>query len=303
MSPAAEIFRIQMAQIAPALGDVERNRDLHLQCMAEARAAGARLVVFPELSLTGYWLQDLVPDVALNLETAAVLEPLRQASREIDVVFGLVEAGEDGRQYNSAVWFSEGRLIGRQRKVHLPTYTLFDEGRYFAAGTTVRTFVSPFGRTGLLVCEDLWHPALAYVLAQDGSDLLVVLSSSPGRGIETGDGQLASQHAWHLLGESAARFHTQFVVFVGRVGTEDGHTFGGGSFVYGPDGRQLAACPLLDEAAVIVDLDRRDLQRARTVSPLRRDDRPDLIRRELGRILDQRTGLAATDAESARQEK
>ena len=290
MSAAADVYRIHLAQIDPALGDLERNRDLHLDRMEKARAEGARLVVFPELSLTGYWLHDLVAEVALDPETAPLLGPLREASKRIDVVFGLVEAGEDGRPYNTAVWFGGGRMVARQRKIHLPTYTLFDEGRYFAPGATVRAFDSPFGRAGLLICEDLWHPALAYVLAQDDADLLVVLSSSPGRGID--DGELASQRAWHLLGESAARFHTQFVVFVGRVGTEDGHTFGGGSFVYGPDGRLLAECPLLQEAGVTVDLDRRELKAARTVNPMRRDDRPGLIRRELGRILQERAGGA-----------
>ena len=292
MTSASNIFRVHLAQVAPALGDLDRNRDMHLEQIEQARAAGDDLIVFPELSLTGYWLHDMVADVALDPASSSLLGPLRDVSREIDVVLGLVESGEDGHTYNTAVWLSGGRVIWRHRKVHLPTYTLFDEGRYFAPGSVVRAFDSRFGRTGLLICEDLWHPALTYVLAQDGTDLLVVLSSSPGRGVGEGNSELASQRAWHLLGEVAARFHTQFVVFVGRVGTEDGHTFGGGSCVWGPDGQCLKKCPLLEEAGVSVELDRRDLQRARTVNPLRRDDRPDLIHRELGRILEKSASQA-----------
>ena len=276
-------YRVHLAQIAPALGDVARNRDLHLDRIEAARAGGADLVVFPELSLTGYWLHDLTGEIALDPATAEVLKPLRQASTGIDVVLGLVEAGEDGEVYNSAVWLSGGEVTACHRKVHLPTYALFDEARYFAAGRTVRAFDSAFGRTGLLVCEDLWHPALPYVLAQDGSDLLVVLSSAPGRGIEAGP--LASDRAWQLLGETTARFHTQFVVYVNRVGGEDGCSFTGGSFAFAPDGKLLAWLSDLEEGGETVEMDPREISRVRRISPMRRGDRPELVRRELERIL------------------
>lgn len=277
-----------MAQIAPSLGDLEANRDLHLEQIAAARREHCDLIVFPELSLTGYWLRDLVAEVALVPETAPLLAPLKQASRDIDIVLGLVEAGADGRSYNSAIWLSGGRVLWRHRKIYLPTYTLFDEGRDFAAGDRVAAFDSSFGRTGLLVCEDLWHPALAYLLALEGGDLLVTISSSPARGI--GDTHLESEAAWRLFARTTARSHTQFVAYVGRVGVEDGHTFAGGSRVYAPDGRLLAELPALKEASATVELDRRDLRRARIISPLRRDERPDLVHRELGRILKARTG-------------
>jgi predicted amidohydrolase len=283
LTPRKHSVRVFLAQIAPALGDVERNRDLHLERIAAARAAGADLVVFPELSLTGYWLHDLVGEIAVDPATAEVLEPLRQAARQIDVVLGLVEAGEDGQAYNAAAWLSDGEVLAVHRKVHLPTYTLFDEGRYFAPGTRVRAFETRFGRAGLLICEDLWHPALPYLLAQDGGDLLVVLSSGPGRGI--GDGELASERSWKLLGETAARFHTQFLIYVNRVGVEDGYSFTGGSFVFAPDGTLLAELPDLEEAGETVELDRREIRRIRQLSPLRRGDRPDVVFRELGRIL------------------
>ncbi len=286
MPAPSEPFKVHLAQIAPALGDLERNRDLHLERIAAARDEGAHLVVFPELSLTGYWLHDMVSEVALDPERAPVLEPLRQASREIDLVVGLVEAGPDGRSYNTAVWLSGGGIAARHRKVYLPTYTLFDEGRYFAPGARVSAFDSRFGRTGLLVCEDMWHPALTYLLARDGSDLLVVLSSGPGRGVS--EAELTSQRSWRLLGETAARFHTQFVVYVNRVGVEDGYSFAGGSYVYGPDGTLLADLPDLEEAGATVELDRREIRRVRALNPLRRDERPGLVLRELARIEEDR---------------
>jgi predicted amidohydrolase len=290
-----QTYRVHLAQIAPALGDVALNRDRHLERIEAARADNADLVVFPELSLTGYWLHDLAGEIALDPATAEVLEPLRQASREIDVVLGLVEAGRDGEVYNSAVWLAGGEVAACHRKVHLPTYALFDEARYFAAGRTVRAFDSVFGRTGLLVCEDLWHPALPYLLAQDGSDLLVILSSAPGRGIEAGP--LGSERAWQLLGETTARFHTQFVVYVNRVGSEDGCSFTGGSFAYAPDGTLLARLGDLEEGGETVEMDRREIPRVRRISPMRRGERPELVHRELARILTGRTAGPAADGD------
>lgn len=269
--------------MAPALGDLAANRDLHLEQVAAARQDRAAVVVFPELSLTGYWLHDLVSEVALDPEQAAVMAPLREASLDIDIVMGLVEDGGDGRHFNTTVWLRDGKVAWRHRKVHLPTYTLFDEGRYFAAGDRVRTFAAGEVRAGVLICEDMWHPSLPWLLAQDGCDLLVVPSCGPARG--PADGAIGSQRDWRLLGESAARFHAQFVLYVNRTGSEDGYTFAGGSFVYGPDGRLLAELPEIDDAGLTVELDLREIGRARTVHPMRRDARPDLVRRELERLL------------------
>jgi predicted amidohydrolase len=169
--------------------------------------------------------------------------------------------------------------------VQLPTYTLFDEGRYFAAGERVRAADLPPARVGILVCEDMWHPALAWLLALDGSDLLLVPSSGPARGVAADGGEgLASQRDWRLLGETAARFHGQYVVYVNRTGSEDGYTYAGGSFVCGPDGRMLAALPELEDAGETVEIDMREPARMRSVSPLRRDARPGLVARELERM-------------------
>ncbi len=283
MSRRTSTLRVHLAQIAPALGNLAANRDLHLERVAAARQDGAHLVIFPELSLTGYWLHDLVSEVALDPDAAELLAPLREASREVDIVLGLVEDGGDGRHFNTTVWLQGGKVAWRHRKVHLPTYTLFDEGRYFAAGDRVRTFSSGDVEAGVLICEDMWHPSLAWLLAQEGCELLVVPSCGPARG--PSDGGIGSQRDWRLLGETAARFHAQFVVYVNRTGSEDGYTFAGGSFIYGPDGRLLAELPEIDDAGLTVELDLREIGRARTVHPMRRDARPELVRRELERLL------------------
>src|SRR5262245_27452285 len=119
---------VALAQIAPKLGHVRANLTRHLEIIDRARAAGADLVVFPELSLTGYDLQDLVPEVAVSRD-AEVLTRLAQASRDIDLVVGFVEEDPQHRFYNAAAYLSAGAVVHVHRKLHLPTYGLFQEGR------------------------------------------------------------------------------------------------------------------------------------------------------------------------------
>ena len=163
-------MRVALAQVAPALGNVEANLRMHRSAARKAAAAGADLIVFPELSLTGYLLQDLVPEVALSPEQSREIEQLRRLSRRIAIVMGFVEESEDHRFYNSALFLARGEILHSHRKVYLPTYGMFDEGREFAAGETFRAFDTPLGRFGILICEDAWHPSAAYLLARDGAD-------------------------------------------------------------------------------------------------------------------------------------
>ncbi len=149
-------LRVALAQFSPRLGDLEANLTTHLDCLVRARDAGADLVVFPELSLTGYHLSDQVPEVAVPLDS----EPLRRiqhASETIDVVVGFVEDAPGHRFHNAAAYFSAGRPAHVHRKLYLPTYGMFQEGREFAAGETLRAFDTDHGPAGLLICEDLWH--------------------------------------------------------------------------------------------------------------------------------------------------
>ena len=163
-----ETVRVALAQIAPKLGDLKANLEKHLDLMARGRTEGAGLVVFPELSLTGYLLKDQTPDVARTLDSPD-LKPLLEASGEVDVLVGLVEEGEGHRYYNSAVYLSGGAVVHTHRKLQLPTYGMFDEGRDFAAGHSLRTADVPFGRIGVLICEDVWHSPHSWLLAQEGA--------------------------------------------------------------------------------------------------------------------------------------
>ena len=299
-SPAFETpmksFRVALAQIAPKLGELRDNLDLHLDACRKAHRQKAGLVVFPELSLTGYLLRDQVPDVALRLDDP-LLRPLLKASRQIDIIFGMAEEVDGHRFHNSAVYLSAGRALHVHRKLHLPTYGMFDEGRDFAPGDRLRRFDAPWGPGGMLICEDAWHPPTAWLLSQEGAEVLFILSAGPSRGTKGGRG-ITSLPVWHDIVRAAARMQTAFVVYVNRVGYDDGLNFPGGSIAVDPFGRTVVDVAPLETGIAYADLDASILRRARSAYPLLRDDNLDLVWRELDRIRKQRYDLPGDEPPS-----
>ena len=281
--------KIVLAQIAPALGDLERNLKVHLDEIRRAVRARADLIVFPELSLTGYMLQDLVPECAQAVGASRLLEALGRASRDIAVVAGWAEVTEGSTYHNTAGCFLKGKLVHRHRKVYLPTYGMFDEGRYFGPGEVFRTFPAPWGRTGLLICEDFWHLSSSWLMAQEGMEVLIVISNSPTKGVDAGK-QPPGQASWRALGGVVAQFLTSFVIYVNRTGYEEGWNFAGGSYAVAPTGRLLAEGGSPEADRVSFTLDETLLRRTRTIYPLLRDEKLDLVRRELDRIAAARYG-------------
>lgn len=292
-------IRVALGQVAPRLGDFEANLEMHVKTADKAAAAGCDVLVFPELSLTGYLLADQVPELALPLDDPR-LEPLYEASRRVDLVVGLVEDAPGHRFHNVAAYFAAGRLVHTHRKVHLPTYGLFQEGREFAAGNRIRHFDASWGPGGLLVCEDLWHMPCAWLLAQQGAEVVFVLSNGPTRGARRAR-EVTSVAVWRELLQTTSQFQTTWMVYVNRVGCEDGLTFGGGSLVVDPFGRVVLEAPALDEAFEIVDLKSEVLRRARIAYPLLRDENLELVQRELERIRRLRYDLPETASTAAEE--
>jgi NAD+ synthase (glutamine-hydrolysing) len=276
---------LALAQINTTLGDVQANLEKHLSVIRDAKASGADLVLFPELSLTGYVLQDLVPAVATLTEADdPVFRALLEASRTVDLVVGFVDEDPRHRFYIASAYLSQGALVHLHHKVYLPTYGLFDEGRFFAPGDSVRAFDTRFGRLGMLICEDFWHASPPYLLWQDGADLLLFSSTSPGRGLAS-KSKLESSAWVEQTNRAYAGLFTAFVAHTNRTGFEDGLNFWGGSTVYDPDGKLLVQAPYFEEALTLCEIDLNQLHRTRARLPLLRDERPELVQRELERIL------------------
>lgn len=278
--PAAEPvpthLKIGLAQIDCRLGDIERNVERHLAWIGQARAAGVDLLVFPELSLTGYRLLHLTPRVALT-SRSPVLARLAEAARPMRVILGFVEEGERGALHNCAVLLPGGEgdePAHLHRKLYLPTYGIFQEARFFGAGRRLEAVDLPWGKTGLLICEDLWHPELARRLAGAGTRLIVVPSAGPGR-IGSGDVP-ASQESWELLTRTTALLNTCWVVYCNRVGWEEGSFYAGGSHVVRPGGELVAQAPYLEEHLLVAEIDLKDSDRLRWRLPLLDDERFDI---------------------------
>ena len=274
-------FIAVLAQIKPKLGCIKDNLALIEERIQHAREAGADLVIFPELALTGYFLKDLVPEVALRLDSPEIVR-LTELSVGISIVIGFVEVTDDYRFFNSAVYLEDGAVKHLHRKVYLPTYGLFDEQRYMARGERFRAFDAKFGRMGLLICEDMWHLSSSYILAMDGATTLLCLSSSPGRGI--GGESLGSAEAWQQLTSTTAMFLNCRVLYCNRVGFEDGVNFWGGSEYVAPSGESAVRGRLLEEDSVTALLDEGSLRRERIFSPMLRDENLFVTLQELRRI-------------------
>ncbi|MCB9422688.1 MAG: carbon-nitrogen hydrolase [Ardenticatenaceae bacterium] len=279
-------LKVGLAQITPKLGDVAANLALHLKTIEEAAEAGVELLIFPELSLTGYRLRDLAFSVALQpTYKDPVFAQLLDASRDMDIVVGFVEADQRQKFFIANAYLSRGQIVHRHRKVYLPTYGMFDEGRYFAWGDAIRAFDTRFGRVGMLICEDFWHISPPYVLWLDGADILILTSASPGHGLATEQKIGSAQWVEHINQAYASTF-TNFVIHTNRTGFEDGVSFWGGSTVFDPSGRLVAQAPYYEPALVTAKLDLNQLRRTRTRLPLLRDERVGLTMRELKRILE-----------------
>ena len=290
-------YRIALAQVAPRLGDLDANRQLIADRLRRAATEGAELIVFPELALTGYLLQDLVPDVAIRADDERLASLSTEAPGAL-VAVGFVEETDAHRYANSVALLRDGVLLGLHRKVYLPTYGLFDEGRFTRAGDQVRTVEvgEPLQRIGLSVCEDFWHPSLPMLQAQDGASLLVNVAAGPARAPGSAAG-LAAIGGWHRMQETYALLGTVAIAFCNRVGNEEGLTFWGGSRLLAPDGSVIAEAPLYEEALLVGELHTDDLRLQRYNLPLLADERLELVRRELDRIIAERADLPTPEEE------
>jgi NAD+ synthase (glutamine-hydrolysing) len=281
--------KVAIAQIEPILGDVDANLEKHRDAVLRANEEQADLLVFPELSLTGYRLKDTVPDVAL-LRGAPVFDELAGMSEQTSLVVGLVAETDGHSFYNSAAYFEDGKLLAFHHKAYLPTYGMFDEQRYFARGDQIRAFDSKLARSAMLICEDMLHPSAATIAALDGAVVLLVPSASPVKGVvgeadetetETVD---SNGRGWEEYNRAMARSLGVFVVHANRVGVEDGQTFWGGSEIIGPDGSSFAKAAYYDPDFIVATLPLEALRQRRIQAPVLRDENIDLTINELCRI-------------------
>lgn len=218
-------MKVALAQVSPKLN--RSNVEMHLQ---EIKSCDADVIVFPELSLNGYLLQDKVYEDAFTLEE---LDCFVQASHNIDIALGCA-LRENHRIFNAGVYFSKGEIAHVHHKVHLPNYGMFEEARYYFQGESIEFFDTSYGKTAMVVCEDLWRGESISELSAQKPDIIYVLANSPARDFKE-DGLLIKDQ-WQAILKTTALLCGSYVIFVNRVGFEDGIGFWGSSMIITPSG-------------------------------------------------------------------
>jgi NAD+ synthetase len=272
---------LALAQLKPRKGDyagnLERLRPLFVQL--DRLTPRPMVLCFAESALTGYFLEGGVRDNAVTAGTlAADLDKTYRdaiaSPKPLDITIGFYEIWNN-KLYNSVMYVTLGdgdpRIRHVHRKVFLPTYGLFDEERFVERGREVRSFDTPWGRAGMLVCEDAWHSTTATIAALDGAQIIFVCAAPPARGAWPKSDDVpgpASVSRWDRLIRDIADEHGVYVALTTLVGTEGGKVFPGGSFVAGPKGEVRGRAPLWEDSILTTTVDLADVTRARAEMPL-----------------------------------
>ncbi|MHB8635239.1 MAG: nitrilase-related carbon-nitrogen hydrolase [Fimbriimonadaceae bacterium] len=269
------MFSLACAQIAPKKGDLAANLDTIAEVAIQASLGGVDLVIFPEGSTSGYFLEGGVLEAALTdseLLNSLAARLKGRLTRPLDVVLGFYQKA-GGNLYNSAAYLElgedSGRIVHIYRKFFLPTYGVFDEERFVARGKELGVFDTRLGRVAILICEDLWHSILPTLSALAGAQLLIVPSASPGRGF-SGE-TVESLDRYHRLLTAVAEEHGIWCANCQLCGFEGGKGFVGGSSIVDPLGVAVAVSPVGEPHLLVSDVDFDLITIARSSSPLLAD--------------------------------
>jgi predicted amidohydrolase len=279
-------MRIMIAQIDSQPGEFGINYVHAQRVITHAVSEGADLVVFPELSLSGYSIGDLKDDISIVPDDQRIVKLAKEA-KGAGLLLGFAEAQAHGLHiYNSAAYYENGLPVHVHRKLFLPNYAIFEERKHFLPGQSSRAFPIMGGRhrAATLICNDAWQPQLAYVAAQDGAIILLVPACSAQSLFPE---RYDSRSYWRGITRFYGRMFQMYVVFVNRVGTEGPMCFWGGSHVVDPWGKVIAEAAEGAEHLLTVDIDLSLVRRRRREIPLVREGRLGLLRREIDRLLDE----------------
>jgi predicted amidohydrolase len=263
-------FKIALAQISCQQADKKKNLARIGALVEKARKKGAKLVIFPELSLTGYVVRDEIYQLAETIPgpSTRAVETLAKKT-QMHIVFGMPEVSERTKAtlHNTAVLIGPDGFIGKYRKMYLPTHSIFEEKRYFRPGYETAVFNTDLGSIGLIICYDIYFPEVTRLARLRGAELTVCISASPG----------IRRSFFEVLTLARAIENTSFLAFVNLAGIQDGLQFWGGSRLVGPSGRILVQAKYDEDHFVIGEIDYSDIRPVEAFTPTLRDLRPELF--------------------------
>jgi len=263
-------IKIALGQVSSKVGDKKHNLRTMATYITKARKQKADIILFPELSLTGYVTKDRTYELAETIPGPSTKEVEKLAkTNHIHIINGMIEKSNnaEGVVYNTAVLTSPEGLIGHYRKMYLPTHSIFEEKRYFRQGYEAPVFETPIGRIGIIICYDIFFPETVRLLRLKGAELIACISASPS----------VRRNFFEILTAARALENTAFVAYVNLVGIQDGLQFWGGSRIIAPTGRIIAQAKYDEEDIITGTLDYTDIQRTETFVPALRDIRPELF--------------------------
>lgn len=266
---------VYMSQIKPRLLDVEGNIEILKDEILCAIEKESNIIIFPELALTGYLMEEGTYDIAIEEIPKEILD----LSYKISIIFGAVELAEDMFYYNTAYFLEDGVIKSKHRKLYPPTYGLFDERRYFKAGENIECIESKYGKYGLLICEDIFHQSSTYILGQKNIECLFVIANSPTRIDNEG---ISIKEQWEALCRASSITNNYYTVMVNRVGVEDGVSFWGGSMAFSPNGNKLISLKENIEDNGVINISKKEIIRAKSYSSLK-DENKEMVKKILNR--------------------
>ena len=263
-------IKLALAQISSRRENKKENLRKIEEFTKKAKEAAADLVIFPELSLTGYVVHDQIYELAETIpgpSTQRIEELAKKTGMHI--IFGMPELSKKAEAtiFNTAVFVGPKGIIGKYRKMYLPTHSVFEEKRYFRPGYQTAAFNTPLGNIGLCICYDLFFPEVCRLTRLKGAELIISISASPA----------VRRSYFEILTAARALENTVFLAYVNLVGVEDGLQFWGGSRLIGPTGDVLAKAKYDEEDFVTCEVDYSDMRPAETFIPTLRDLRPELF--------------------------
>lgn len=265
-----ERIKLALAQISCRQANKTANIKKIEKIVTKAKNHAAELVIFPELSLTGYVVRDQIYELAETIPgpSTNILENIARKTKT-HIVFGMPEVSEKTHAtlYNTAVLIGPKGLIGKYRKMYLPTHSVFEEKRYFRPGYQTAVFDTELGKIGLIICYDIFFPEVSRLTRLEGAQLIVCISASPA----------VRRMFFEVLTVARAMENAAFLAYVNLVGIEDGLQFWGGSRLIGPQGKILVKAKYDEEDLVIGEVDYADIRPVEAFVPTLKDIRPELF--------------------------
>lgn len=277
-------MRVSVEQMKCQVGEINTNLEKIMGKIDEAAKRGEDLVVFPEMSLSGYSLIRKQMNQSLRQQLERALEKIRRISgeRKIDVIISFPEIGRE-EVYITAVYIEGGEEVGRHRKVYLADYLHAVEHLHFDPGESFNVFSTRHGRVGLLICEDAWHLSSSIILGQDRPDIIIAPSATSITSLEK---LYEIQMRWEVLSRAIAMTQAVYFIYCNQSGEEDKLTFWGGSHVVSPYGEILNRLPSMEEGSGRWDLDMNYVAQCKRALPLVEKEKNTVNLREFGRIVD-----------------